>query len=59
MLDKFEAPKYVTHKIGKEYIISILGVFDTFDEIDFEKFPQQFILKCTHDSGAEIRIPLI
>lgn len=52
MVDKYEAKKYVAEKIGKEYVIPTLGVYDTFDEIDFGKLPQQFVLKCTHDSGS-------
>lgn len=52
MVDKFETKKYVADKIGKEYIIPTLGVFAAFDEIDFAKLPQQFVLKCTHDSGS-------
>lgn len=52
MVDKYEAKKYVADIIGEEYIIPTLGVWDSFDEIDFDKLPQQFVLKCTHDSGG-------
>lgn len=52
MVDKVEAKKYVTDSIGEEYIIPTLGVWDKFDDIDFEKLPDQFVLKCTHDSGS-------
>ena len=52
MVDKFEAKKYVAEKIGEEYIIPTLGVWNSFDEIDFDKLPDQFVLKCTHDSGG-------
>ena len=52
MVDKYEAKKWVTEKIGDEYIIPTLGVWDTFDEIDFAQLPNQFVLKCTHDSGG-------
>lgn len=52
MVDKYEAKKYVADKIGEEYIIPTLGVYDKFDEIDFDKLPNQFIMKCTHDSGG-------
>lgn len=38
--------------IGKEYIIPTLGVWEHFDDIDFDKLPDQFVLKCTHDSGG-------
>lgn len=52
MVDKYEAKEYVARNIGKEYIIPTLGVWDTFDEIDFSKLPNQFVLKVTHDSGG-------
>ncbi len=52
MVDKYEAKKYVASKIGEEYIIPTLGVYDKFDDIDFSKLPNQFVIKCTHDSGG-------
>lgn len=52
MVDKYEAKKYVASIIGEEYIIPTLGVWDKFDDIDFDKLPNQFVLKCTHDSGG-------
>ncbi len=52
MVDKYEVKSYVADKIGDEYIIPTLGVWDSFDEIDFDKLPDQFVLKCTHDSGG-------
>lgn len=54
MVDKYEAKKYVADKIGESYIIPTLGVWDRFDDIDFESLPQQFVLKCTHDSGGVV-----
>ncbi len=52
MVDKYEAKKYVASIIGEEYIIPTLGVYDKFDDIDFDKLPNQFVIKCTHDSGG-------
>lgn len=52
MADKYEVKKYVAECIGEEYIIPTLGVWDTFEEIDFESLPDQFVLKCTHNSGG-------
>lgn len=52
MVDKVEAKKYVANIIGEEYIIPTLGVYNTPDEIDFDALPDQFVLKCTHDSGG-------
>ena len=50
LVDKYEAKEYVAQIIGNEYIIPTLGVWDSFDDIDFDKLPNQFVLKCTHDS---------
>lgn len=52
MVDKYEVKKYVAEKIGEEHIIPTLGVWNRFDDINFDNFPNQFVLKCTHDSGG-------
>ena len=54
MVDKYEAKKYIAEKIGEEYVIPTLGVWDKFEEIDFDKLPNQFVLKTTHDSGGVV-----
>ena len=54
IVDKFEVKEYISDKIGKEYIIPTLGVWDKFDDIDFDALPKQFVLKCTHDSGSVV-----
>ncbi len=52
MVDKFEEKKYVSEKVGEEYAVPTLGIWDNFDEIDFKSLPNEFVLKCTHDSGG-------
>ena len=52
MADKYEAKNYVKNLIGEEYIVPSYGVWNSFDEIDFDILPNQFVLKCTHDSGG-------
>lgn len=52
LADKYEVKKYVENLIGSEYVIKTLGVYDSFDEIDFNSLPDRFVLKCTHDSGG-------
>ena len=52
MVDKYEAKEYVSKIIGKKYIIPTIGIYNSFDEIDFSKLPKQFVMKCTHDSGG-------
>lgn len=54
MVDKYEAKKLVAGKIGEEYVIPTLGVWDSFDDIDFSKLPEKFVLKCTHDCGSVV-----
>ncbi|PGL72700.1 ATP-grasp fold amidoligase family protein [Bacillus sp. AFS055030] len=52
MVDKFRVKEYVASVIGEDYIIPTLGIWERFDDIDFDKLPNQFVLKCTHDSGG-------
>lgn len=52
LVDKYAVKKWVGDKIGEQYIIPTLGVWNNFDEIDFDKLPDQFVLKTTHDSGG-------
>ena len=52
MVDKFAVKEYVASIIGEQYIIPNLGVWDKFEDIDFDSLPDQFVLKCTHDSGG-------
>ena len=54
LVDKYEAKEIVRKRIGDEYIIPTLGVYDSFDEIDFNQLPNQFVLKTTHDSGGVV-----
>ena len=53
-VDKYEARKLVAEKIGEQYLIPMLGCWDSFDEIVFDKLPNQFVLKCSHDSGSVV-----
>lgn len=52
MVDKYEVREYIKEKIGEEYLIPLIGVYDKFDDIDFDKLPNQFVIKCNHDSGG-------
>lgn len=52
LVDKYEVKKYVAERIGEEHVIPTLGIWERFDDIDFDALPNQFVLKCTHDSGG-------
>lgn len=52
MVDKYDVKKYVANIIGEEYIIPTIGVYDNFDNINFDELPNKFVIKCTHDSGG-------
>lgn len=52
MVDKLAAKDYVAERIGKEYIIPTLGVWDSVDDIDWDSLPDQFVLKTTHGGGG-------
>ena len=53
-VDKYLVREYVARTIGEEYLIPLLGVWDDASEIDFDTLPDQFVLKCTHDSNSVI-----
>lgn len=52
MVDKYLVKEFVSSIIGEEYIIPTIGVWENFEDIDFNLLPNQFVLKCTHDSGG-------
>ncbi len=54
LVDKCEVKKHVAEKIGEEHVIKTIGVWERFEDIDFKKLPEQFVLKCTHDCGSVI-----
>lgn len=54
MVDKYAVKEYIANILGKEYVFETLGVWNDFDDIDFFQLPNQFVLKCTHDSGGLI-----
>ena len=54
LADKYRVRNWVSEKIGSEYLIPLLGVWDSFDEINFDDLPDQFILKCNHSSAKNI-----
>ncbi len=56
MVDKVKAKDYVASVLGEEYIIPTLGVWENPDDIDFNKLPDRFVLKCNHNSGTGLFI---
>ena len=52
LTDKYAVRKYIAEIIGSQYSVPLLGVWDHFEEIDFNQLPNQFVLKCNHDSGS-------
>ena len=52
MVDKYKVRSYIADKIGYEYLIPLIGVWDKPEQIDFNALPSQFVLKCNHNSGV-------
>ncbi len=52
MVDKYRVREYISNKIGNRYLVPLLGVWDSPDEIDFSSLPDKFVLKCNHNSGT-------
>lgn len=56
MVDKYLVRDYISSIIGKQYLIPLLNVWESPDAIDFTLLPEQFVLKCNHNSGIGMYI---
>ena len=53
-VDKYEVRKHVSETIGDDYLIPLIGVYDSVEEINWSQLPNKFVLKCTHGSACNI-----
>ena len=56
MVDKVKAKEYVASKIGEQYIIPTLGVWENAEDVNFASLPSRFVIKCNHNSGKGMYI---
>ena len=54
LADKYLVREWVKEKIGEQYLIPLLGVYDRFEDINFSQLPDQFVIKCNHGCGYNI-----
>lgn len=54
LVDKYLSKKWVSDRIGADHIIPIIGVYEKFDDINFDLLPNQFVIKCSHNCGVVI-----
>lgn len=54
LADKYRVREWIKENLGEEYLIPLIGVYDSFDEIDFDKFPDKFVLKANHGCAWNI-----
>jgi hypothetical protein len=54
LCDKYLVREWIKEKIGEEYLIPLLGVYNSFDEINFDELPDQFALKANHGCGWNV-----
>ena len=68
LVDKYKVREYIASTIGEQFLIPLLGAWQSPDDIDFSTLPNQFVLKCNHNSGegmcicknkAELDIPSV
>lgn len=55
--DKYAVREYVAQTVGEQYLNEVVGIFDSFDEIDFQKLPLAFAMKATHGSSYNVIVP--
>lgn len=51
MLDKLDVRDIISDIIGKNYLLPLLGIYSSFNDIDFAALPQQYVIKATHGTG--------
>jgi hypothetical protein len=54
--DKLAVREFVRHTVGSRYLIPLLAVYQSADEIDFETLPEPFIIKATHGNGSNLKV---
>lgn len=54
MVDKYEAKFFIAERVGKDYVIPTIGVYDNVDQINYDALPSSFVMKTTHDSGTVV-----
>lgn len=52
LVDKLAVREHIKQVLGEEYLFPLYGYWKSFDEIDFDALPNEFVLKCNHDSGS-------
>ena len=52
LVDKYAVKEYVREKIGDQYVIPTIAAWNRVSDIQWDELPNQFVLKCTHDSGG-------
>lgn len=58
-IDKYRFKEYITKKLGPEYVVPLLGVYDSVDDIDFDKLPDKFVLKMNDTGGGQYGIQVV
>lgn len=51
LVDKYQVRQHMAQRIGEAFLVPLLGVWDSAEDVDFDKLPKQFVLKPTHASG--------
>lgn len=54
LCDKYEVRDYVKNVIGEDYLVPLYGIYNSVESIEWDKIPEAFVLKCTHDSGSVV-----
>ena len=54
LVDKYRVKEYVRERVGDEHVVPLLGAWDSVDAIEWDKLPEQFVLKVNHDCGGQV-----
>ena len=54
LVDKIKVKEYIGNRYSDIKVIPTIGVWDRAEQIDFDTLPDQFVLKCNHDSNSVV-----
>jgi hypothetical protein len=54
LVDKYSVKQYIADKLGERFVVPVLGVWDRPEDIEWDKLPERFVVKCSHDCGGSV-----
>ncbi len=54
LADKYKVRAWIAENIGKQYLPKLYGCWENANDINFQIFPEKYVLKCNHGCGWNV-----